>query len=69
MRELIDIFKKHFSDKVDYIKIIRKLKHQRENWFLVEIIKSLTDRNVSFQDQPSYNGINGRLDISINYNN
>ena len=69
LEKLIEIFTNHFATKSEYIKIIRKYKHQRENWFLVEIIKSLTEKKIEIRDQISYNGIKGKLDISIEYEN
>lgn len=69
MNDLIEVFKNHFSKKADYIKIIRDLKHQRENWFLVEIIKSLEDNKIKLIDQYSYGGVKGKIDIFIEHNN
>jgi len=69
MQELIKLFKNHFSKKGDYIKTIRDLKHQRENWFLVEIIKSLEDNKIPLTDQYSYDGVKGKIDIFIEHNN
>lgn len=52
MKEIVKILSKHFLNKGPYIKLIRKEKHQRENWFLVEIIKALSDNSICHEDQP-----------------